>query len=165
MNTNTKTILWSVLASALLLGGLVLASSGSKGDEAVVTGGASLTALEESYDFGTVSMAKGEVSHEFKIKNNSAEPITVTKVYTSCMCTKASIVAASGKAGPFGMAGHGYIPSINVVVAPGEEAAIIAIFDPAAHGPAGVGPVAREITVEEKGVAPLTLGFRATVAP
>jgi hypothetical protein len=126
----------------------------------------SLLAAEElSFDFGTISMERGDVQHEFALKNPSAEPITITKLYTSCMCTKAVLIAGDRELGPFGMPGHGFLPSINAKIAPGEAATVRAIFDPAAHGPAGVGAVDRVVYVENSSGAPIELRFSAQVIP
>ena len=124
-----------------------------------------LAAEEKAFDFGTVSMAAGKVNHVFKIRNATTDPIVVEKLYTSCMCTEASLVIDGKKTGPFGMAGHGFIPKINKTIAPGVEAAVEAVFDPAAHGPAGVGPIARVIYLEEAGGGVLELNFSAVVEP
>ncbi len=129
-------------------------------------GAGELAVEEASFDFGDVSMAKGKVRHTFTVTNASAVPITVEKVYTSCMCTEAKFTKQAGKPrGPFGMPGHGFIPKINETLAPGEEAQIEAIFDPAAHGPAGVGPVERVVYVESANAPTAELTFSAVVTP
>lgn len=124
-----------------------------------------LVAGEESFDFGEISMAAGNVSHAFKIKNTGNEPITVEKVYTSCMCTTASLILGNKKFGPYGMPGHNFIPGINEAISPGEEATIEAVFDPTAHGPAGVGLIERAIMIENSAGGPIQLGFSAFVKP
>lgn len=124
-----------------------------------------LTAAETSFDFGTISMAKGKVTKAFSVKNTTSEPITVSKIYTSCMCTKASLLQGSNRKGPFGMPGHGSVPIISETIAPGAEAVVEAVFDPAAHGPAGVGPIARTVFVETTDGGKLSLDFKANVIP
>lgn len=129
-------------------------------------GSGALAAEEMSFDFGEVSMARGKVRRTFMVKNESAVPVAVEKVYTSCMCTEAKFTRAGGKSrGPFGMPGHGFIPKINETLAPGEEAQVEAIFDPAAHGPAGVGPVERLIYIESSNAPTLELTISAVVTP
>ena len=125
----------------------------------------SITTDETSFDFGTISMAAGNVSHTFKIKNSGTEPAMITTLYTSCMCTSAYLTKAGTKFGPFGMAGHGLIPKINQVLAAGEEATVEVVFDPAAHGPAGVGPIERVVYVETGSGAPMEFMFRTVVTP
>jgi len=124
-----------------------------------------LSAEETSFDFGAISMASGKVSHSFKIKNKSPEPATIEKIYTSCMCTTASLVTDGLRFGPYGMPGHGFIPKINKIIDLDEEAIIEVVFDPAAHGPAGIGPIQRLIAVEKNGGERLELSFSAMVTP
>lgn len=125
----------------------------------------SLIAQETNFDFGTISMANGTVRHIFRINNTSQEAVTVSKLYTSCMCTTASLVAGSETFGPFGMPGHGAIPSIKATIAPEQEATVEVTFDPNAHGPAGVGTIKRVVTVENSAGAPIQLNFTALVTP
>lgn len=130
----------------------------------VTSSAGTLAAVESFYDLGTISMSAGKVSRVFKITNSGGTPIQVKKIYTSCMCTTATLTTQKGKAGPFGMPGHTVIPTISQIVAPGEEASIEAIFDPAAHGPQGVGKVRRSIYIETAtGKEPLELVFEANV--
>lgn len=66
------------------------------------------------------------------------------------------------------MQGHGgVIPKINVEVQPGETAEIEAVFDPAAHGPQGVGKVRRAVYVEtdSSDTPEIQLSFEANVMP
>lgn len=118
-----------------------------------------------SYDFGTVSMAKGEVVHEFRINNTEAEEIKIGKIYTSCMCTTAQFIKGEIQKGPFGMAGHGYIPPVNESLKLDEEAIIRVVFDPAAHGPAGVGLIKRLVYIESGGSIIGELEISANVIP
>lgn len=119
---------------------------------------------DESYDFGEVSMQAGKVSHQFKLKNAAQAEILINKVYTSCMCTEAELLIAGQKSGPYGMAGHGFLPKINRPVKPGEEFLVKVIFDPTAHGPAGLGFFKRTVYIEdESGVT--SLKIQGTVTP
>jgi hypothetical protein len=119
-----------------------------------------------SFDFGRISMAKGNVSHRYSIQNSGAAPLTITKIFTSCMCTTATLTTRSAKQiGPFGMPGHGLLASISERLAPGESAKVDVVFDPAAHGPAGVGPTHRIVTVMNDAGLALELHLRAVVTP
>lgn len=110
---------------------------------------ASTLAFEPStFDFGRISMAKGNVSQTVKVRNVSAAPVTLKKIYTSCMCTTGSLAVAGKKLGPFGMPGHGPIPTFSETLAPGQDAELEIMFNPNAHGPAGVGPVKREVYLD-----------------
>lgn len=129
------------------------------------TNNGELSAEEEFFDFSTISMAKGKVSHMFKIKNSSTEPVVIKKMYTSCMCTEAMLLKGGKKYGPYGMPGHSFVPLLNQTINPGEEAEVEAVFDPAAHGPAGVGKIERVVTLEGKSGKLFEFGFSATVTP
>lgn len=144
--------------------GVAQKASSAVRTEAVLAGVGTLSVPEKSYDFGTISMAKGKVSHAFKIKNTGSSPVTIKKVFTSCMCTTATLKTALGTKGPFGMKGHAAVPEINTVIASGEEAEVEVVFDPAAHGPAGTGEIRRAVYVETEGSnKPLELSFEAVV--
>lgn len=130
-----------------------------------VRGAGTLIAKETQYDFGRISMAAGKVAKEFKIKNTGSGAVTATRLTTSCMCTTAELAYQGRSVGPFGMPGHGFVPGIKTVIAPGDEAIIKVVFDPAAHGPAGVGAIRREVYLEQEGGSRLTLSFSAFVTP
>lgn len=130
-----------------------------------VSGTGTLIAEEAVFDFGSISMAKGNVSHNFKIKNSGSEPVTIDKIYTSCMCTTAYLTRAGSRLGPYGMPGHGIVPRIKETLAPSEEALVEVVFDPAAHGPAGVGRADRIVYLENDLGLPLELRFTVMVTP
>src|SRR3989344_1073103 len=130
---------------------------------------ASPQTTENSYDFGKISMAEGIVQTSFTLRNDGTEPLTIQKMYTSCMCTVATLrtntsADPGGEFGPFGMPGHGFIPSIDAVLRPQEEATIDVEFDPAAHGPAGIGRIERTILIETD-KEPVEFFIAATVIP
>ena len=124
-----------------------------------------LLSEESMFDFGKISMREGNVFHVFKIKNTGTGSVTVDKVYTSCMCTTATLKVGSSKKGPFGMQGHGSIPRINTPIGSGEEATLEVVFDPTAHGPAGVGKIERVVYVENTGPNTLEFQIAADVIP
>lgn len=160
-------IIWSLVIIVLIVGGLILISRSKSGDDSSVVqfSNGVISAEETAFDFGTISMAKGKVSHSFKIKNTGSESLTISKIYTSCMCTEATFIKGDIRKGPFGMPGHSYIPKINQTLVPGEEAEVLVAFDPAAHGPAGLGKTERIVTLENNGQSKLELSIRANVAP
>ena len=177
-NKNIKSTIISLAIVVVLFGGLIWLSrrspSTDAGQENVKSANTGILAAEElNFDFGTISMAKGKVSHVFKLKNGSDKPAMISKVYTSCMCTEATLThgdpsAGSGqvkKFGPFGMPGHGIASKINDVVNAGDEVGVEAVFDPAAHGPAGVGKIDRVVFVETESGLPLQLKVSAVVTP
>lgn len=81
------------------------------------------------------------------------------------MCTVATLGIRGERFGPYGMPGHGFIPKIGQTINPNEEAIVEVVFDPAAHGPAGVGRIQRIITIENDSGQPLELQFTALVTP
>jgi hypothetical protein len=162
----TKTIVGAVVIIIVFWGLIWLSRSSSNIQQAnlgYTTG--KLLADDSVFNFGEISMASGKVSHLFKIKNAGSEPVVITKLYTSCMCTTAELVIGSKRFGPFGMPGHGFSPRIGQSIGAGESAEILVVFDPAAHGPAGIGPVNRAVYIEEKSGAKLQLGISAVVTP
>ncbi len=165
--SSTTWVVVSVVAVMLLaVGALVALSPPSAQSQNAAVSNSVLAALETSYDFGTVSMAKGKVTKLFKVDNSTLAPITVRKLYTSCMCTTASLVQGERRVGPFGMEGHGGpIPTINEELAAGETAQVEVTFDPAAHGPAGVGPITRNVFVETTDGKKLVFEIKARVTP
>jgi hypothetical protein len=124
-----------------------------------------LQAEQDSYDFGTISMKNGKVRTTFKIKNPTAETLTLTKLYTTCMCTEAKLTINSNSEGPFGMPGHGAIPTFEQRLEPNQEGEIEVIYDPAAHGPSGVGRIERSVIVEGQGDKLATFNVKANVTP
>lgn len=175
MARNTKLILGAG-AIALVIGGLVIAAkpgpvtpsptavelvrSSSAGNSA-----GNLTTSQSKFSFGPISMASGKVKHRYPITNTGTEPLLIRKMYTSCMCTTVALVKGGKTSDAYGMPGHTPIPTINVPINPKEEAFVEVVFDPAAHGPAGVGPIERIVTVENNAGQPLELAFSALVSP
>lgn len=133
--------------------------------QAQFTGPRLLTSEAPFHAFGRISMAAGKVYHRYSIRNTGVSPLTITRIYTSCMCTAATLVTRSATRGPFGMAGHGIQPSVRERLAPGEVAQVDVVFDPAAHGPAGVGPTERVVTILNDVGPSLELRFNAMVTP
>lgn len=157
----------TIIASVLILGGIIWFSYSSAGNGRVKptsNGQTALAADHNTFDFGTISMKNGKVNHTFTFKNNGTDEIKLTKLYTSCMCTTANIEVNGQSYGPYGMVGMG-IDTLNEVLPAGAEAKITATFDPAAHGPAGVGSITRDVTVENNAGAPLAFEFTANVTP
>ena len=167
-----KQIIIGVLAAVLVLGGLFYfarpngnqPASGADSNVDPNAPAGSLTLSEKSFDFGSISMAKGKVAHTYNLKNASDQPVVIQKMYTSCMCTEANLIQNGESMGPFGMPGHGLVPTINQKVAPGAEIRVEAIFAPAAHGPAGLGKINRAVIMETNG-GPVEVVFSANVTP
>ena len=128
--------------------------------------GSVLSVSEKLYDFGTISMKNGDVVKEFVVTNPTDKDIVVNSLVTSCMCTKAFVVGPNGAIkGPFGMPGMGYAPAINEAIKAGEDRVIRVVYDPNAHGPAGVGRINRYVTLADKSGGKLQLEIKAVVTP
>lgn len=125
-----------------------------------------LTAEVNRYDFGEIQMFEGDVSRDFTLKNEGPEPVRIQKAYTSCMCTTVVLLDETGKErGSYGMQGHGGSTLPNLVVQSGDTITAKVVFDPSAHGPAGVGLAERSIYLETDSASSpkVELSFRAVV--
>ena len=99
-----------------------------------------------SYDLGDVPIDGGIVTKEYEVKNSTEGVLNLKKLATSCMCTTASFEVGETNTKFFGMEGHGdKNPSVNIEIGPGQSGKVVTRFDPAAHGPQGVGPFDRSI--------------------
>src|SRR3989344_2255227 len=97
MNTKIKTVIIITLLVVVSVGLILVTKPAPAG------GGnprASLNSVlqtnDASYDFGNISMARGDVNHEFVFANSSDEPVALGQIYTSCMCTTA-VLGLGGK--------------------------------------------------------------------
>lgn len=172
MKLNTISIISIVLL--VIVGLFVWGYAGKGGTTASVQGApgsnstakSALTTPEMFYDFGTISMKNGNVTKEFTVKNQTDTDIIVSTVLTSCMCTSAFIVEPDGSIkGPFKMPGMGYVPPANELIKAGESRIIRVVYDPNAHGPAGVGRIDRFVTLTDANGDTLQLEIKALVTP
>jgi len=125
-----------------------------------------LITSETFYDFGKISMANGDVSKTFKVTNESNEDVLIPSLTTSCMCTHAYFIESDGnKSGPFGMPGMGVVPKLNKIIKAGESADIEVVYDPNAHGPAGIGMIDRFVYLEDADGNKLQFEIKANVTP
>lgn len=145
------------LATAMILGSLLLVSllvifAGEK-TGSTVTGNqtqakakpvvlSQIKVEPQPSDWGDLKINGGLVEKQFKIKNEG-EAVKTTRVETSCMCTEASLNGSQF----FGMPGHAGNPGFVMDLGKGEETTLIVRFDPAAHGPEGLGKVDRVVRI------------------
>lgn len=166
-----QNIILSVLGAAALFG--LLFFFGSKNPGAVPSGetlvaASALAVRETSYDFGAISMKDGLVRRSFTITNQSSttSAAVVNRISTSCMCTEAFLFSGEKKLGPFGMPGHGgFAPRIREEIGAGESRELEVVFDPAAHGPAGVGRIERAVFIEDEAGGQMVITITALVTP
>lgn len=167
-----KTIIITLLVFTVISYLLVLSYKKSASTTASVQGieqngtKSLLTAPEIFYDFGTISMKNNDVTKEFTVTNLTDKDITVATVLTSCMCTSAFIVEPDGTTkGPFKMPGMGYVPPANEIIKSKESRIIRVVYDPNAHGPAGVGAIDRFVTLIDTAGGTIQLEIKALVTP
>jgi hypothetical protein len=126
----------------------------------------SIDIVQNNIDLGDIPIRGGKVNATFRIANMGNEAVRLTEGKTSCMCTEAVVETANGEVSPkIQMPGHGSSSIIDMVVASGEEANVIATFDPMAHGPNALGPITRDVmlTTNSKTNPQVRLTFRGNV--
>jgi len=132
--------------------------------QAEITVKSALTASETLYDFGVIPMNEGKVSHRFKITNPTDKDVVAEYLSTSCMCTTAYIVDDKSRSA-FGMEGMSGNGRAKMLFRPWETREIEVVFDPNAHGPAGVGPLQRYVTLTDADRGKLQLEIKGVVKP
>ncbi|KKS65550.1 MAG: hypothetical protein UV33_C0001G0028 [Candidatus Daviesbacteria bacterium GW2011_GWA1_42_6] len=149
---NTKVIIGIIVATAIVLvGAVVLLGNSTPGSSKAVLGktaGAKIEAPETNFDFKDIPYPGGNAIHEFKVKNTGDKELVIANLATSCMCTKVYLQTESGKGPEFGMKGHTASSDWTGAIAPGKEGQVVAVYDPTAHGPQGVGPISRIVSFE-----------------
>lgn len=166
-------IILGALVVALLFGAVFLLGYSGRGSTAASVqnagqsnGRSGLVAPQPFYNFGTISMKNGDVSYDFTVTNPTDKDITVPTLVTSCMCTRALIIEPDGTTkGPFKMPGMGYVPPADEIIKAGESRTIRVIYDPNAHGPAGVGPIDRFAILTDADGGTVQLEIKAVVTP
>ena len=104
-------------------------------------------------------MNKGNVTKSFAIKNTGTGILKIFNIKTSCHCTRAYITIEGVDSPSFGMSD---LSSWVGEVVGGKEAKLTVVFDPAFHGPSGVGPINRFVSVETNDRANTKLTFTLT---
>ncbi|KKQ37898.1 MAG: hypothetical protein US54_C0023G0002 [Candidatus Roizmanbacteria bacterium GW2011_GWA2_37_7] len=156
---NIKVIIGFVIGIAVLIGGsygLVTFSDTTSKIEAssnvkVVTG-------KTDHDWGTIGINDGKVRATYTIKNEGTESLKLFNIVTSCACTTAQIKVGEKTSPEFGM--HTKSQYVSEV-SPKKTAELIAVFDPAFHGPSGTGPITRQIMIETNDKTNPQLAFTA----
>lgn len=165
---NKKAIISIILGTVVMTGVLIWLGQPTANQSSGQTNSSTslLKSDETFFDFGTISMKDGNVTKEFVVTNPTNEDILVTTLETSCMCTKAFMVKPDGTTkGPFGMRSMGYAWPVNDTIKAGENRIVRVVYDPNAHGPAGVGRIDRFIILTEDSGSKLQLEIKALVTP
>lgn len=166
MKKQTKNIIITLAGLVVLSAGIMVFSNAFGNNPIASAGDASLAISEKSWNFGTIPMSEGIVTKEVQLSNDSGNPMAITHLETSCMCTTAQIVHEDGtKSGVKGMPGHGGTSSLSETVMPGETVTLLVSFDPNAHGPSGTGLINRTVRIETNSdIQPeITLSFSGNV--
>lgn len=148
-NINDKKfiIIIAVLTLVIIFGGITLVSNSTSSTPQVAFSQNAKAETQEptSFDFGNIPYSGPKATKKFTIKNTGSETLKLFNVKTSCHCTKARVIIDGTVSPDFGMSGiSGWIGEVQV----GREAKVIVIFDQSFHGPAGIGPVTRFVSVE-----------------
>lgn len=154
---DNKFVIGIVAVTLVLAVGLIWGVTKMSG-QAEVASSTQVEAFVEqtNHDWGTISIDAGKVTVDFDIKNNGTEPLSLFNVATSCTCTTAQLKLGDAASPLFGMHTKS---AYAMAVPPGETAQIQAVFDPAFHGPGGVGPISRQVTVQTNDAARPVLTF------
>lgn len=147
-----KIIIGLIVLTALIFGGgiFVLSKTSSGPAEIKSSQNAKVAVDQKTFDWGNIPYSGGNVTKTFTIKNTGTDILKLTGIKTSCDCTKAQ-VTIDGKTSPY-FSMHSTSSWVGEVP-PGKEAELKVIFDPAFHGPSGVGPMERLISVDTNDVS------------
>jgi hypothetical protein len=144
MGNDTKIFIGVIVFSFLLVVGFAFSQGGK--EQPVLTEVAGVRINPETYEFGNVPINGGIVTKEYEVKNVTDETIKLKRIATTCMCTQAKVVLGGEETKFFGMEHPGdRNPPLNLELRSGEAAKVVVAFDPAAHGPEGVGPFDRTV--------------------
>lgn len=156
MNDRKLIIAFILITLLILGGGVYILSSTTNSPQIISSQNAKIEVDQKTYDWGQIAYGGGDVSKKFIIKNTGTDILKLTNIKTSCACTKAQ-VSIDGKVSPY-FSMHtqsGWVGEL----ASGKSASLTVIFDPAFHGPTGVGPIERLISVETNDIANPKLEF------
>ena len=164
---NKNILIVGLLAIAAFVGVMFLGRSteSAMSSQTEIAVKSALSAPETLYDFGEVQMKDGKVSHRFKVVNPTDKDLTADYLSTSCMCTTAYIVDDKSQSTAYGMEGMGSSGKAKLLFKPQEIREIEVVFDPNAHGPAGVGPLQRFVTLTDATGGKLQLEIKGLVKP
>ena len=126
-----KTFLFILIGLFVVGGGLLMVwkySNQGQVKGARITNPSKIEITEKSFDFGKINLSD-RVSHDFKIKNTSQNPLIISSITTSCHCATAVLkVPGQPDTAPQGMHASA---DVQREVAPGVEGVIEVIYEPA----------------------------------
>lgn len=140
-----KLLLGILFATVLVLVGGVFFLAQPTGTPVVTASeNAKAEVVETDFSWGNIPINGGKVQKVFIFKNTGQDALQITNIRTSCHCTVARLTSNGKTSQDFGM---GNTSNWVGVVDPGKEATLTVIFDPAFHGPQGIGSVTRYVSV------------------
>jgi hypothetical protein len=152
-------IIGIVVVTLLIVGGGILLSSKSSNTpntaSSFTTGGKAI--VDNNFtDWGKIVMGGGNKEEMFVVRNEGDTPLKLRNARTSCHCTVTTIFIDGNSSDKFGMNGSGtWVGEIP----PNSKADITVIFDPAFHGPKGVGPIERYVQIQTSDPNMKTIDF------
>lgn len=152
-------ILIAAVTLIILSGGVYVLSQTSISSQFQTSSNAKLEVNEKSFDWGQISYNGGNVSKTFTLKNSGTDILKIKNIKTSCTCTKAQLTIDEQSSPYFSM--HSTSSWVGEVK-PNQEAKLTVIFDPAFHGPSGIGPINRLVLMETNDVNSPKLEFTLT---
>ncbi len=154
------TVMAIIVGLVVLFGGSVwLASTMANSAQVEMSEGAVAVVEEKSYDWGEIKIDGGIVEKVFLVKNEGDEVLKLFNVETSCVCTTAQMAKGEQTSPVFGMHDKSqYVLEVD----PGETVDVLVKFDPMFHGPNGVGPISRTVTIETNDVSSPKLSWMLT---
>lgn len=160
MTLELKLILLTIISTIVIMaGGMIFLSSSQAPQVASSQNAKAYTIDPTSADWGDIPMSKGNVTKVFAIKNTGTDTLKFFNIKTSCHCTKAHLTIGSEASPDFGMDSYS---SWVGELAPGKEAKLSVVFDPNYHGPQGVGPINRFVSLETNDKTNSKLTFTVT---
>ena len=84
-----RSILTAVVAVMFAVVALPALAQTAEPQSATPKKGAQMTFVTNSYDFGDIARKGGDVECTFEFVNDGDTPLVITRVVTSCSCTKA----------------------------------------------------------------------------
>lgn len=164
--TNTKSsnilgvdyFLLSIILATLTILGVVIFLGTKLGSTPDVSASANtkIEVEETRHNWGDIDYDIGVISKTFTIKNTGNDTLKLYDIKTSCMCTTAQLKTDDSTSKKFGM--HEKVPEVFEVPA-GETVEVFVEFQPAFHGPSGLGPITRLITMNTNDESNPTVTF------
>lgn len=136
----TNTIVWVVVGIVVIGGAFMLSSRDAEAPGSEMQVVSAVGVDRQLHDFGEIDINGGLVTTDFTLTNEGSEDVMITNGTTSCGCTTAEIGGID-----FGM--HEGMAS-SLTIPAGESRDLTVIFDPLAHGPAGVGLAQRSVYLQ-----------------